>query len=136
MAEDADWGRQLAENVRRSEELFRRVTAMSITEASRDGTVRVTVPDPTAAEQKALLPWSHRAAGGQCILGEGAHPAPPTPTCAARRTGQAECAEHRVSQGARPEGHDRLPVTAEPACGDDGGHRHDRGPPARDPGQH
>jgi hypothetical protein len=43
MAEDADWGRQIAENVRRSEELFRRVTAMSITEASRDGTVRVTV---------------------------------------------------------------------------------------------
>jgi DNA-binding protein YbaB len=41
--DNGDWQRQIAENARRCQELQHRMAQLSITEASRDGTVRVTV---------------------------------------------------------------------------------------------
>jgi DNA-binding protein YbaB len=41
--DNADWQRQIAENARRYQELQDRIARLSITEASRDGAVRVTV---------------------------------------------------------------------------------------------
>lgn len=64
MADDTDIGRQIAENARRCEELARLVAGMSITEASQDGTVRVTVSangvltDVVLTERRQFVPMA------------------------------------------------------------------------------